>query len=153
MAVTRNAVAFVSGQPDFAPQAVRLACPAPADAAVRRALARGLGAPLRWGAAQTALQLDAALLDAPTAIQDTQYAPLIRDTLARLAAPRDRARQSHRHGGAGARTSPACCRRARAPRPRWPAPWACTRAHCSGGWRPRARISRPCWMRTATPWR
>jgi AraC-like DNA-binding protein len=50
MAVTRNAVAFVSGQPDFAPQAVRLACPAPADAAVRRALARGLGAPLRWGA-------------------------------------------------------------------------------------------------------
>ncbi|WP_374588288.1 AraC family transcriptional regulator [Ideonella dechloratans] len=88
MAVTRNAVAFVSGQPDFAPQAVRLACPAPADAAVRRALARGLGAPLRWGAAQTALQLDAALLDAPTAIQDRQYAPLIRDTLARLAAPR-----------------------------------------------------------------
>ncbi|MCO5977790.1 AraC family transcriptional regulator [Ideonella oryzae] len=87
MAVTRNAVAFVSGQPDFAPQAVRLACPAPADAAVRRALARGLGASLRWGAPQTALQLDAALLDAPTAIQDTQYAPLIRDTLARLTAP------------------------------------------------------------------
>jgi AraC-like DNA-binding protein len=83
MAAVRNVIALVSGQPGFAPVAVRLACAAPADTGPQRRFFRS---PVQYDAEETALLFRADLLALPTAIHDPAIAPLVRRYLAELPA-------------------------------------------------------------------
>jgi len=81
LGITRNVLATAAGMPEFKPLRVTFRHPMPA---YPEAASRFFKAPVQYGAADNTLYFDPTLLQLPTAIRDTAYAPIIRAYLEQM---------------------------------------------------------------------
>lgn len=81
LGIARNVLATATGMPEFKPLRVSFQHTAPADP---EPASRFFAAPVHYGEPENTLYFDPALLQLPTAIRDTAYAPIIRAYLEQM---------------------------------------------------------------------